>query len=390
MKVGFYHQPLSDCSLVSSLYPLANGQSTLLDGDPSEFSRPTAMSFIIELDGHTFHFANNLDKIKDCDIKIYTQDILFLNKDELNDLKDTIDYFIINRTNGENWTCPEIVLEYLKNEKVIVILGQDFEHSSEHPRLITDKALNLFFFYHRFGYYYLNYYPSYEKNHLIGAYNYNGKIYKTSRNKSLSYITDRIGNDMHIFETDKSFSTEVTGKLITTWAWQMMHCSSYTDYNSAVANIMFETEKNNDYENPNGTLTEKTLKSLLFQKAGIFFIYWGPYYHMEWLHEKGFWFLNSEFYDPDNLVNENQYNIFDSKNKRAIALDASVFKTVDYLAELKSQMGTNNEVYKFLIEKYQDKLNQTTTALEYVLKNCEWKNRLFDLIGLNEKKETNK
>jgi hypothetical protein len=146
-----------------------------------------------------------------------------------------------------------------------------------------------------------------------------------------------------------------------------VHISSYTDYNNCVANLIFESQYGILPEQD--SLTEKTLKSIIFQQADIFFIHCGSVNEFEWLQSKGFWFLNTEFYDTTESDTNAESSVY-----------YSVIKTCKYLKELKDTLGTNDAVYRHLIEKYGHKLKFSTQALSNLLKNCEYKDKLINLI----------
>ena len=54
--------------------------------------------------------------------------------------------------------------------------------------------------------------------------------------------------------------------------------------------------------------------------------------------------------------------------------------TKNELKKLKDELGTDTAVYNFLLEKYGHKLEQTSNAFERLLTECEYKDRLWNMI----------
>jgi hypothetical protein len=270
----------------------------------------------------------------------------------------------------------QCIKQLLENPKTIFIYAHDLLEAP-HERCIVDYAINFYLFYHSHGYYYLNYYPNKEKQRLVGVYNRFDQ-YKPLRRRMINHFRTKVDSeeDIHVFNADTPFTSALSCRLIDRWAWQHMHIASYTDYNSTVANILFETAQ---FVHPNFVFSEKTVKSLIFQEADIFFIYVGVSKGIEWLHEKGFWFLNSEFYDKDDTD-------FDKDLKRVtffnseLPLIRSAEKTIEYLKTLKQELKTDSAVHAFLVEKYRDRLNSNRETFKKMLTNCEYKDRLLSLI----------
>jgi hypothetical protein len=95
-------------------------------------------------------------------------------------------------------------------------------------------------------------------------------------------------------------------------------------------------------------ITEKTLKAILYSKMDIPFIMdMNPINFLE-LHEMGFWFLNTEFFDfsKTNFIDELSENM---KN--------SIFKSIEYVLELYKTNENNLDNAHLQIKKlYSDKM----------------------------------
>jgi predicted house-cleaning noncanonical NTP pyrophosphatase (MazG superfamily) len=399
MNIGLFHGGNQDCGIIPYLYPLIKSKLIRdLDGNTLEMMvrMPAPKNVLMELDGHNFFMCCDYKYIEDCDIKIYATDIRFLNHETIPSLNSKIDYFLINNCNGEYFGRTDIIASLLENEKVIIVLGHLLPYDfPSHPRLILDPSIDLFLFYYRFGYYWLNYYKNTDKKYLIGTYNWQGNQYKTWRSRFLDNAQDILGDNLKIFLPSDISTANVANRLLVLDSWQTMHITSYTDFNSTVANIMFETQGAGEDSEQQGQmiLTEKTLKSILFQKAGIFFIYWGNWNQLKWLHEKGFWFLNSEFHGEEHLNDLQKYNSINldfnlsSARKEIKMLFVSVFKTLEYVKDLENTMNSKQEVYEYLFDKYKENLDQTSSVIDSMLSTCEWKDRLFNLLGITVQEE---
>ena len=380
MNIGVFFRQSNQPAVTTILYPIFQGSAEVIKGGVDEFQFPRPREFKIQDNGINFHFSTEIEDLMYCDIRLLCDSTRNFQESTFERYQGIIDYYLLSVMEGESLTgqeqrdCPKWLNE---RDDVVIFCGHRWTVIEDHPRAITDRAINIFYFYNAHGYYYLNFYPMQDKRHLVGVYNKYDN-YKTFRKKLLDLFSDYADQEIHKFNIEHTFYTDVGGKILDPWAWQSQHITSYLDFNTAVANIVFETQVG---DHPEDMLTEKTMKSIIFQRADIFIIYCGTARGLDWLHSKGFWFLNSEFYEPDNFENVPDFpgNL---RNNQEIAIPVyrSVYKAVDYLKKLKDEYGSNNEVYKVLIDKYRLKLDQNVTALENLMTNCEYKQKLFDII----------
>ena len=163
------------------------------------------------------------------------------------------------------------------------------------------------------------------------------KNYKVPRDKMYNDIkSEFINNDVdsNLLEIYKQyprpdFFTKFNCLHSPNWD-NMCHITSYLDYLTSVCAFAFETTNFEEFIFPYQSMnrqyiTEKTLKAILYSKMNIPFIMdMNPINFIE-LHEMGFWFLNSEFFDFSkiNFIDELSENM---KN--------SIFKSIDYVLEL--------------------------------------------------------
>jgi hypothetical protein len=376
MNIGVFYCGFGDPAASGLLYPVANGQVEFLNGFGDETRHHFPESFKVTDGEHCFHFTRDFDEIEYCDIRVGLASLEHLTEYLLS-FVSKVDWYIVTKTDGEvGQNIPyQSYLDRYPN--FVIISSHNAPPVKDHPRMVIDRAINLFYFYNVFGFHWLNYYSTKEKQHLIGVYN-RYDSYKQYRTKILNLIAEYSDQPYYRFDTKKNFYTELTGKVFDKWSWQQMHMTSYTDYNTAVANVVYESSMGSaEFDN----VTEKTLKSIIFQKAKIFFIHFGTYNQLEWLHSKGFWFLNSEFYDPDRKDYPHHFPTnYGFNDPRSLPVAHSVCDTFKFLKKLKDELGTDTAVYNFLLEKYGDKLEASANAFDKLLSECEYKDRLLNLI----------
>jgi hypothetical protein len=143
------------------------------------------------------------------------------------------------------------------------------------------------------------------------------------------------------------------------------------DYLTSVCAFAFETTNFEEFVFPYQSInrqyiTEKTLKAILYSKMDIPFIMdMNPINFIE-LHEMGFWFLNSEFFDfsKTKFMDELSCNM---KN--------SIFKSVEYILELYKNNEYNlDKTHLELKMMYGDKMQSNYNLfMGYLNKpyNCE-------------------
>ena len=380
MNIGVHYGAYEDFGSGPFLYALSRGTAEVLNENLQAWQRGTNQKFKIHYADHVFHFSTEFRDLEYCDIKILSANIGITQEKHLKEYYDKVDYIFLHTREGEmiQGFEEDRMKQWINLDKVYFILNHRFKEYSDHPKVITDLSINLFHMYNTFGFYYLNYYPFDKKKHLIGVYNRDTQ-YKSYRHELLKLFTEYTGQDIHRFTSEKTFYTELSGKILDVWNWQRMHMAGYTDYATCVANVVFETQSGDHHFD---MFTEKTVKSIIFQAANIFFIWVGTYRGMKWLHEKGFWFLNSEFFDPEDFVNEPYFNpdYAGVDKDLAIPVFKSAYKAVNYLKELKDRLGTDDAVYQYMLETYGHKIESNIANFKHLLENCEYTDRVMDII----------
>lgn len=366
MNIGIMYA--GDAQISGLLYPITNGNVEILHSTISQSSIEKISKFKIYDREHIFHFSNNFDDLQNADIKVAVFQYEYFEQAQrlVEQFTDLVDKIIITRTNGESLPEHEFhhVYKTLSNPKVFWISSAALGNT-QNDRIIIDIFINLYYFYNGFGFYYLNYYPSEKKEKFIGTYNRHVN-YKPERYDLIKHFRENIVDDIEIFDVEESFYTNVGGNILDRWNWQQMHITSYLDYNTTVANILFDTATDGPSKNNTFILNEKILKGIIFQKANIFFIYLGTIEAMNWAIQKGFWFLNQEFYDSSKATPGDVIK--------------SAIKTIEFLKNLKEELKTNDAVYKFLLDKYKHKLEQSVNSFNHLLNNCEYKEQLIKLL----------
>ena len=242
-----------------------------------------------------------------------------------------------------------------------VILSATYSDKVSHKNLISDYRFNFYYFYHDKGFNFLNYYNFTEKDSLFGIYEKESSSRYSTKNNSLLYniVKDMVGNELMDFSykdypLKKLISYQPRDNEVSFGLWKTNYISSYLDMSRCVVFYTREAFLPND--SLYGYITEKTLKCLLFSKSNIFSIWHGSEVAYQKLSEYGFWFLNSEFYKNDIVE--------------------SVKNATDYCLELKSSLGTNENVFNHLNEKYKDRLDNNFKIMNDILFNCPLKNEI--------------
>jgi len=239
------------------------------------------------------------------------------------------------------------------------------KYSFDHKNAINDYRLTLFYFYYYFGHEFLNFYPSDIKNNLVGCYHrpfhINGKLSQT-RHMIYDNMKEILKEDLKIYKSHSSNISDVINSYEIFGVWEHNHISSYTDYQTSVVNMLWETIGNDVGHNwADGVdtdsrfhrqhISEKTLKCLLYGKAKIFFMLYTTQDQYKWLIDNGFWLLNFKFL-PENL---NEITQDDAQN--------SIYSTCKYLIDLKEKYKTNHNVQKYLLDNYGEKIEKNYEKL---------------------------
>lgn len=262
----------------------------------------------------------------------------------------------------------ERIIKFLNNNKIIS--SGAFGHN--HNNLYYEPFLNLLYFYYIYGFDFLSYnYLKVDKQNLIGLYL--KKNYKPERDKLYDEISQKFTefevsqNLLEIYDTTKNKPNFLT-ELITIhnqFGWEKNHYSTYTDYLSSVCAFLFETTNSKTFGWPSHSknrqyITEKTLKAILFSKLNIPFITdMNPYNFLE-LHNMGFWFMNTEFFD---------FNKINSDEEISENFTNTIIKSIEHVLELYNKNNsdlnkTHNELELMYAEKMQNNFNQFMKYLE--------------------------
>lgn len=357
MNIGIRYSCFDDVILI--LFLLKNGDIKADfsgEGLFNGINNPNKI-FEIRYKDDTYIFSTNNESINNCDLKVWAKG----NSDNLStnsfyDLcvftpGDTIrneitDFSIQNFVNNGNIILSMCTLPY------------------KHKNIIFDPLLGLIFHYYKLGFRFLNYYKnSSEKLNLIGTYHRTTHIsgnVQVRRNELYEDVKRIVYSDITIFYNNDSKFDLLLDSNRYFGQWIYNHISGYSDYSTSVCNLIYETcDSLGSYNNGHRMIiNEKTLKGLLFSKQNLFFMWYGNECFLPYLKEYGFWFLNFEFYD------ENDVQLVPDKRT---AIYNSILKTSSYLVELKKELGTNQLVYEFLLSKYSDKLQYNTYLIDKLM-----------------------
>jgi len=262
---------------------------------------------------------------------------------------------------------------FIKDKKVISCSNVSYTDTN----FYYEPFLNLIYSYYQYGF---DFYPYNEldvkKQNLIGMYL--RKNYKVPRDKmydniKLEFIDNGVDVDLlKIYKESPRPNFFTKFNCLHTSAWDI-NCSntSYLDYITSVCAFAFETTNFEEFIFPYQSMnrqyiTEKTLKAILYSKMNIPFIMdMNPINFLE-LHELGFWFLNTEFFDfsKTKFIDELSENM---KN--------SIFKSIEYVLELyKTNENNLDNVHLEMKKLYGDKMQSNYNLfMEYLIKpyNCE-------------------
>lgn len=348
MKYGFLYQHYNDVGYL--LYALQNYPYKKIN----EYDGTGTTVFSVNDD--VFMLTRNPDLIATCDKKI----LLCHNDWDYYPNKDDFDKIIINFAGESVQThVTDNRLRTFMDAGNICISSCNVLFS--HPGYIFDISFNLIYFYYWFGYNYLNFHKNEtKKTNLLGTY-YNpihisGRP-STYRAEVISRVQSSLQDDLYIYKKNISPITPITEPYHYFGFWEKNHISSYTDVVTSACTLVFETIETREDADVREHITEKTLKAIMFSEVDSFTLWYGSNKQLKYLTEKGFWFLNFEFYDETS--NE------EFKLRKSI-VDAS-----NYLKELKSNLGTDDEVHKYLMKTYGHKLKQNTERFKHLLISCE-------------------
>lgn len=355
MKIGLQYNTYNDISYI--LYVLQNGKVT-----GNFHNQPVNGQFRIDLNDDCYLFSNNFEDIKLCDRKIR------LDSSSINvDNRYHRSFFTPNDTIRSEFT-NDIITNYLNNGNILLSMSSS---SITHPNFIFEPLFGLVHHYYYLGFNFLNFYGLTEKQNLLGIYHnpihIGGSFYKR-RDQIYNDVKSILNDDFVKYDCPNSELEKLLNSYRYFGNWYKNHISGYSDYATSVCNLIFES---NDSLSTHVTdnrmlINEKTLKGLLFSKENIFFMWYGNEYFLPYLMNYGFWFLNFEFYDPNDTIETPIYN--------------SVIKTTNYLKELKDKLHTTDNVHKFLLKEFGHKLNNNGMLIDKLIKESPIKDRVINLL----------
>jgi hypothetical protein len=309
---------------------------------------------------------------------------LFIEGVEKNDFtnidKNILEVIYLNVSEAIH-TKNNTLRNFLKDNKVISCSNISYTNTN----FYYEPFLNLIYSYYQYGF---DFYPynklDIKKQNLIGMYL--KKNYKVSRDKMHNDIQSKFINKnvdrelLEIYKESKRPNFFTKFNCLHTPAWDSRcHTTSYLDYITSVCAYTFETTNFEEFIFPYQSLnrqyiTEKTLKAILYSKMDIPFIMdMNPINFVE-LHEMGFWFLNSEFYNESIKMYYNDELPCYSHMEESV-IDASI-----YLKSLKEEYKTNTEVHKHLMKTYGHKLQKNVKLLKEILSSYSKKENVLNLI----------
>lgn len=273
------------------------------------------------------------------------------------------DYYILSNVE-EPLQFDEKEKKFLENN---IILSSTYINNFEHKNLYCSYLFSLYYFFYDKGFNFLNYYPSNEKDNLVGVYNKEikklGKPNQFGKQKYIDITYNIIGDDLYDYSIPNYKLKELIAfqskdNKITLDKWKNNYISSYTDIIRSVCFLMVETWQETGYEGRD-YITEKTLKSILFSKVNSFPILICSDKIKNEMVNDGFWFLNTEF---DNLQ-----------------------QTLLFLNKIKPKTDdSNKDVYKKLLSLYGDKLNTNSEVFDKLIENHPKKDYILNLILKND------
>jgi hypothetical protein len=363
MKIGLNYRSYGDAGFV--LYALRHGKIKADFKFENMWGKPnTTRRFEIAIDDDLYVFSHDYADISDCDRKIY------LSHNHL--LEDSrYDRIIITPVDViEQEYTDSAIKDFLdKGHAFLSFVNVNFRHKN----FVYYPLYSFVYHYYALGFKFLNYYKNTDKSHLVGIYHRPTHIGGASiaRRQEIFNATKQIlGDDLHCYELNYSDFDLLLDSYRYFGQWYNVHMSGYSDFKSSIANIITETIDSISTHTVHDRMfmTEKTTKSILFSKEDIFFIWYGNETFIPYLRNYGFWFLNFEFYDPGN----------GEGNDTAIL--KSVLATVKYLKDLKTRLDTNESVYKYLLNKYSDRLENNSRLFDQLINNCEIKEQVINLL----------
>lgn len=268
----------------------------------------------------------------------------------------------------------DVMKQFLQEHKVIS--ASQFKHSSKD--FYYDPFLNLLHFYYTYGFDFLPFKQlEVKKTNLLGTYL--KKNYKPLRDNLYKEV-EQLFDQKELLETytvepRPSFLTDLK-TLHTPTGWDKNHITSYLDYITSVCGLVFETSNYSEFQWPSNSkerhyITEKTLKAILYSKLNIpFIVDMNPYSYVE-LSKLGFWFLNTEFFNFEQV---------DSDENISQNMKSSIFKSIEFILDLYNKTGSLQQTHSKLTELFSEKMQNNFNIFMKYLKTPKNSNNLLDFI----------
>jgi hypothetical protein len=261
--------------------------------------------------------------------------------------------FISNSLNKEN-------INYISNDD-----SKDFSYEVFKEKILLIPFLS---FYHFWYFHALSFFDfsciQNKKENLFGVYYTEG--YKSQRDDIFSHIKTNIDKN-NLLNNFKIYHSTIPSNIVDKMysyhfnVWERNHITGFSDYQRSIVNFVFESEILSNIDNI--FFTEKVLKALLFSNQNIIFIPVMSIGNYIKLKEMGYWFLNFDFFDFENVDKDNV------DNNLKIMIN-SVTKSIDYISNLYKEHGENLEnLNNYLKEVYGEKMKRNYELIINEFKN---------------------
>lgn len=260
-----------------------------------------------------------------------------------------------------------ILKRKLKSNEIVITTTPTKAHNT-----FYDWRLCILHFYYLLGYYHINYQEiGIKKSNLLGVYH--RKNYKIDRDNAFNDF-EKIG-DFKIYGKRYEDDFASMYDLRHNEGWYKIHTSHYLDYITSVCNLVFESSLNDPMQHP----SEKLIKCLLFSKLNIFFMFYSSPSLIIKLYDSGFWFLNFNFIDFNELKKCKE-------EKQNWMIHDSITDTIKYLNNLFKKHNDLDLVQKELEKLYKPKLEKNYNLFFEILNNKDISKNVLDFIISSYKK----
>jgi hypothetical protein len=268
----------------------------------------------------------------------------------------------------------DIMKQFLQEHKVIS--ASQFNYVGKN--FYYDPFLNPLYFYYTYGFDFLPLKQlEVKKTNLLGMYL--RKNYKPLRDSLYEEIKQLFSEkellEIYTIEPRPSFLTDLKTLHLPT-GWDKNHITSYLDYITSVCGFVFETSNYSEFNWPCGSInrhyiTEKTLKAIMYSKLNTpFIIDMNPYIFVE-LNKLGFWFLNTEFFDFEQINSDEDI----SQNMKS-----SIFKSIEFILGLYNETKCLQQTHSKLTELFSEKMQNNFYNFKNYLKNPKNNEKLLNFI----------